>query len=449
MQPIIFHIDFNSFFASVEQQDNPVWRGQPLGVCEHLGGIIIAASREAKKWGIKTGTPVWEAQKLYPKIILTKTHSDRYRHYSDALVGVVSQYTGQVEQYSIDEVFLNMTRVCNVRFQIEDLRFKDKEQNTKLWLEAIVIAQQIKKDIKIKVGEWLTCSIGIGENKLVAKIASDMQKPDGLTVVVSDKWLVDSNMPQAQIITTQDLYNQLKLIDIPGIGSRQQKNLNRLGIQTLSELRDYPASKLITRFGKVMGYHLHMMGQLRSTWKPNVAQEETIKSLGHMYTLPREYRDKKYFKPVLYKLCEMVAKRLRKQGLHGSVIHFHLRGLQYESFGESKKLGYSTQDGREIFLEASALYNNIIAHKNVPVCKLIGVTLSGLSEFQGQMSMFGKDERLASVNAGLDKINQKYGDFTVCRVPVKLAGHAFQDSIGFGRIKEHYRMSVQRKENSV
>lgn len=436
MQPIIFHIDFNSFFASVAQQDNPAWRGQPLGVCEHLGGIIIAASREAKKWGIKTGTPVWEARKLYPKIILTKTHSDRYRYYSDALVKVVSQYTGQVEQYSIDEVFLNMTRVTNSKSANQHISISADTA----YQEAIQVAKAIKADIKKDVGEWLTCSIGIGENKLIAKIASDMQKPDGL-VVVSDKLLADNPMSQARVITTQDLYNELKLIDIPGIGSRQQKNLNRLGIRTLVELRDYPVSKLIARFGRVMGYHLHMMGQLKSTWKPVVEQEETMKSLGHMYTLPHEYRDEKHFRPVLYKLCEMVAKRLRKQGLHGSVIHFHLRGVDYQGFGESKKLGYSTQDGREIFLEASAIYDSIMKREQVPVCKLIGVTLSGLSEFKGQISMFGKDERLTRVNLGLDKINKKYGDFTVCRVPVKLAGNAFQDSIGFGRIKEHYRIS--------
>src|SRR3954466_13143675 len=105
MQPIVFHLDMNSYFATVEQQDNPAWRGKPLGVCEHLGGIIIAASIEAKRWGIKTGTPVWEARKLYPKIILTKTSPDRYRFYIGKVLKIVGDYTAFVEQYSIDELF--------------------------------------------------------------------------------------------------------------------------------------------------------------------------------------------------------------------------------------------------------------------------------------------------------------------------------------------------------
>src|SRR5581483_9322095 len=101
MTSIIFHLDMNSYFASVEQQDHPQWRGKPLGVCEHLGGIIIAASIEAKRWGIGTGTPVWEAKKMYPKIIPTRHHPDRYPFYTDRMMAIVSDYTGGVEQYSI------------------------------------------------------------------------------------------------------------------------------------------------------------------------------------------------------------------------------------------------------------------------------------------------------------------------------------------------------------
>src|SRR5690349_12786458 len=114
MIPVIIHLDMNSYFASVEQQDNPDWRGKPVGVCEHLGGIIIAASREAKRWGIGTGTPVWEAKKLYPKIILTPTHAERYRFYTRRFLKVVEDYTDMVEKYSIDECFLDITKFCNI-----------------------------------------------------------------------------------------------------------------------------------------------------------------------------------------------------------------------------------------------------------------------------------------------------------------------------------------------
>ena len=105
----------NSYFASVQQQDNPAWRGRPLGVCEHLGGIIIAASVEAKRWGIKTGTPVWEARRLYPKIILTKTNPERCRLYIKRVMKIAGGYTAFVEQASIDELFMDITKACNVR----------------------------------------------------------------------------------------------------------------------------------------------------------------------------------------------------------------------------------------------------------------------------------------------------------------------------------------------
>lgn len=435
MTPIIFHLDMNSYFASVEQQENPAWRGKPLGVCEHLGGIIIAASREAKKWGITTGTPVWEAKKIYPKIILTKTNASRYRYYADCMVDVVKQYTNHVEIYSIDEVFLDMTRVTNVGC--------GEYSEARVFSEAVAVALAIKADMKKKVGEWLTCSIGIAENKLLAKIASDMQKPDGLVLIHSNKFMtkLELYMP-ARAVYVNDLYQKLTLQDIPGIGRKQEKNLQALGIKTLLDLKNYPVSLLVASFGKIMGYHLHMMGQLKSSWKPVVSQDESIKSIGHMYTLPKEYRNSEFFEPVLYKLCEMVAGRLRKQGLLGNVIQFYVRTEDHSSYGEAKKIGYYTQDGREIFLEAMNIFDMCVNNSQKPLIKLIGITVSRLVPFSGQRSLFGFDEKLNRINKSLDMINKKYGNFTVCRFPVRLAGNVFRDSIGFGRIKEHIKKGI-------
>jgi len=503
MQPIILHLDMNSYFATVEQQDNPQWRGKPLGVCEHLGGIIIAASTEAKKWNIKTGTPVWEAKKLYPKIILTKTHPNRYRLYSDRFMRILKDYTAHVEQYSIDEAFLDVTNVSNVK--MSNFKYLSRSETplrgeivnmADPFEEAAKTAKTIKKRMKKEVGDWLTCSVGIAENKLLAKIASDMQKPDGLVIVQNAKCRMQNeshgysafcihhsafestNKDKGVMIkTTDDLYNELKLTDIPGIGTRQEKRLNELGIKTLRDLRDYPESKLVARFG-ILGHHLYNMGQFKSTWKPVVEQEETIKSIGHMYTLPKEYRQKKFFVPVLYKLCEMVAKRMRAQHLTGNVLHFYMYpvtkigiyqnldeqldnvasnksisntppigagvyGTRQGSLGTSKKLGYCLQDGREIFYESVKIFEQCFG-KNSGEIKLIGVTIAGLRPESGQLSLFAKDERLQRVVGALDKINEKYGDFTVCRVPVRLAGNVFRDSIGFGRIKEHVRLASFR-----
>lgn len=433
MQPIIMHLDMNSYFASVEQQDNLQWRGKPLGVCEHLGGIIIAASVDAKRWGIKTGTPVWEAKKLYPKIILTHTHPDRYRYYHLQMVKVVSNYTANVERYSIDEVYLDITKQCNVI----GVRGKGEEAREYIrvnpWEEAVRIAQTIKRRMKKEVGDYLTCSIGIAENKLLAKIASDLKKPDGV-VVISNSQLATRNSPNLLTLSKDDLYYKLQLTDIPGIGRRQEKNLNELGIKTLLDLKNTHKSKLVARFGNIGGHHLYSMGQLEGSWKADVEEDSEIKSIGHMYTLPQEFREKKFFVPVLYKLAEMVGRRMRKQNLMGNILHFYLRDKNYEGFGTSKRLGYYLYDGRDIFLECMKVFENFKVTSGQ--FKLIGVTIAGLTEHINQLSLFGTEEKHRKLMRAFDSINEKYGDFTVCRVPLLAAGKVFRDSIGFGRLKE-------------
>lgn len=442
-QPIIAHIDMNSYFASVEQQDNPAWRGQPVGVCEHLGGIIIAASVEAKRWGIKTGTPVWEARRLYPKIHLTKTHPDRYRMYTARFLKVFADYTDKIEKYSIDEAFLDLTKACHIRKPVTVMPKYRRAGNMLIpkeplyterpvwdladpWEEASRIAGEIKQRMVGEVGDWIRCSIGISFSKLVAKIASDLQKPDGLVVV----------RPQDK----SSLYDRLELTDIPGIGRRQERRLNKLGIYTLSALRDYPMTKLVTHFG-IQGYHLHSMGQLEGSWKEGFGQEviaEPMKSIGHMYTVPAEFRKKDVFDSVLYKLSEMVGGRLRVNGLMGSTVHVHVHDPERECVGKDRKLGYYVQDGREIYLEAMAALKT--AGDLADIKKqiyLIGVTVSGLVPFEPQPSLFDRlAERRQRLTAALDKINDKYEDFTIARVPAFLARDIIRDSVGFGRMKE-------------
>lgn len=427
-QTVIAHIDMNSYFATCEQQDKPEWRGHPVGVCEHLGGIIIAASVEAKKWGIKTGTPVWEAKKLYPKIFLTPTHPARYRFYTARFLRVFEDYTDKVEKYSIDEAFLDLTKACNIRTK----HANGEWLLTDPWEEARRIIQEIKARMVHEVGDWITCSAGISYSKLVAKIASDLQKPDGLVIV----------RPEDKAA----LYGRLELIDIPGIGRRMKRNLGELGIKTVTELRDYPRSKLVSRFGVVQGNHLHSMGQLQGSWKENFDEVgdssddiSTMKSIGHMYTLPQEYRDKAAMRPVLYKLSEMVAARLRVNGVMGDGVHVHVHDKNYTNrISKGAQLRYYLQDGRDIYMEAMSLLQSSGTLQNFEKeVYLVGVTVFGLAPSAGQVSLFDKSkgggQRLVQA---LDKINQKYDDFTVARVPAFLARDILRDSIGFGRMKE-------------
>jgi len=430
------HIDMNSYFASVEQQDNPAWRGLPVGVCEHLGGIIIAASVEAKRWGITTGTPVWEARRLYPKIFLIKTHPDRYRYYTRRFLQVFEDYTDMVEKYSIDEAFLDVTKVCNVRTidQGSPLALpRATLGKVDPFAEAIRIAKEIKQRMVLEVGDWLRCSVGIGTNKLIAKIASDMQKPDGLVVV----------RPEDK----DSLYDKLALTDIPGIGLKMERRLNALGIKTLINLRDYPKTKLIEHFG-VPGLHLYNMGQLEGSWKEGFV-EEPIKSIGHMYTVAKEYRKPGILEPVLYKLSEMVAARLRMNDMVATSINVHLhtpstdiapvegRFRKFdECIGGTRRLSYLLQDGRDVFLEAMQSLRNKGADPSESSIYLVGVTVAGLRRKNGQQSLFAFENKKQEIMGALDKVNDKYGDFTLARVPAFLARDIIRDSVGFGRMKE-------------
>jgi DNA polymerase-4 len=419
---IIMHIDMNSYFASCEQQENVLWRGLPLGVCEHLGGIIIAASIEAKRWGIKTAMPVWEARKLYPKIILTPTHPEIYRKYTHRFMQVLEDYTERVEKYSIDEAFVDLTKACNIR---KAGRGKTFSRAADPWHEAERIAREIKRRITNEVGDWLKVSVGIGENKLVAKIASDIKKPNGLIVI----------RPEDK----HKLYDQLKLTDIPGIARRMERRLNALGIKSLKDLRDYPASKLVSQFG-ILGQHLHSMGQLRGSWKEDFTpvEDDPLKSIGHVYTIPKEFRKPAVFEPVLYKLSEMVAARLRVNSLSGNVLSVYLRDHEYNGFGKSRNLGYYINDGREIYFEALALLRatGFSLAELTQNLYLIGVTVAGLRPEVDQQSLFASVAKGQRLTKALDQINTKYEDFTVARIPAWQARHIIRDSIGFGRMKE-------------
>ncbi len=421
IQPIIVHIDMNSYFATCEQQDNPAWRGKPLGVCEHLGGIIIAPSIEAKRWGIKTAMPVWEARKLYPKIILTKTNPARYRFYTSRFLKVFEDYTDRIEKYSIDEAFLDLTKSCNIR------GYKNgKLQKLDPWEEAERVVREIKTRMKTEVGDWIKCSAGISYSKFVAKIASDLQKPDGLVVVRPQ----DKNF----------LYNRLKLTDVPGIGFRMERRLNKLKINSLLDLRDFPLSKLVSHFG-IQGYHLHSMGQLEGSWKESFEEDvvdESMKSIGHMYTIPMEFRNKRIMKSVLYKLSEMVAARLRVNNMMGGLVHIHVHDPERLCASRGGKIGYYIQDGRDIYLECLALLKQtgISIEELEKHSYLIGVTVAELVPHVEQESLFKTKRYKGNLMEALDKINQKYDDFTIARVPAFLAREIIRDSVGFGRMKE-------------
>ena len=464
MEPrIILHIDMNSYFASVEQQANPHLRGRPVGVCEHLGGIIIAPSVEAKRLGIKLGTPVWEAVKIFPQIVLLHTDPDKYRHTTRGFMKILHDYSDEVIAASIDEAFLDITKYCR----------KD-------YGDALLLGLEIKQRLRLEVGQWISASVGIGPNKLIAKIAADLDggaiasgNPRGnpfeiastfanlLRPRASDGHEATADRPAStprndssfldricvirreQIYT---LYNCLGLTDVPGIGPRLERALHKLGIFSLRQLASYPLENLLNQFG-IWGRVLHDLGNFHDT-APVITGEEPAKSFGHAYTVPKALKQTGEIKRLMFKLAEKVGRRMRKHGAAGNIVHyFHSTPSSSPPYqgGEREGVGFSKQrkirefinDGKDIFKIAWGIYAQ---SEQAPV-KIMGVSVSGLSfEHQEQEFLFEQYQRPRWLTAAMDKINDKYGDYTISRARFHDAPDDWaKDTAGFGRTRSNPR----------
>lgn len=285
---LIAHIDMNSYFASVEQQANPFLRGRPLGVCAYLHpkGCIIAASIEAKERGMKVGMRVEEATHLIPDAVFVENDPAKYRSTTSRIFSIFHEVTDDVEHYSIDECFLNLTGW-----------FRDTA-------EAAWALARVRRRIYKEVGEWLRCSIGIAPTRFLAKMASKIQKPSGLTIITPEN--LDSVLAG------------LDLEDIHGVGRRVRRRIEALGYMTPLELKRAPVANLMHAFGK-MGYLLWAKLNLCDV-EDVVSKPPKPKSVGHSYCVPRHANRDGKIEALLTKLAEKAARRLRQQGLYARVV---------------------------------------------------------------------------------------------------------------------------------
>ncbi len=388
---MILHIDFNSYFATVEQQANPRLRGKPVGVTGGMTRTVLgAASVEAKKYGVKTGMQIWEARKLCPNIILVQGDSDKYLECTKIFINILKDYSQNLEVFSIDECFLEISK------------------------KPIKIAKEIKQRIKKEIGEWITCSIGISYNKLMAKLAGSLQKPDGLVIIPNQKEAIK-------------VLDKVSLNDICGIGPGIKKRLNNMGIFNFYSLRKAPLPALLASF-KSYGQFLYdaSRGIDHSPLIPFYEKEE-VKSVGHRHTINHDTGDPAEIKQILLKLCEMVAVRLRAKNLVGKTISCwyrrgganvsHLEGgiASHPSFfddGMQITIIY-TNDGLEIFQVAWKIFQNIWNKESI---RMIGVSVSNLKPQNPQNLSFLKDiKQRELINQILDKVNNKFGEFTLQR----------------------------------
>lgn len=373
----ILHIDMNSYFASVEQMCNPSLKGKPVAVCGEGRTIIVTASYEARKFGVKTGVTIPEAKRLCPQLILVFGNLDKYADTSLKIHKILLEFTDLVEVYSIDECFIDVT---NVKKNSHD---------------SALVAKKIKMNLKNELG--LTCSIGISYNKLLAKLASDMQKPDGLVEINRE------NLP--------GIFETLPIEELCGIGGKTKEHLNRLGIETAKQLGEASISMLTSHFG-VVGYMLKQMGQgIDNSRVKNYSEQEPAKSVGHNYTFPKDTFDIKVIKSYMLMLSEKVGGRLRKYKLTGRTVSLMVRYSDFNTFARQHSLQSHINSGMEIYDTGWQIFEKILPLKKA--IRLLGVSISNLIPDKNQQFLFDKLKRQQKLVAAVDDINSKYGEFTV------------------------------------
>jgi len=375
---VILHIDMNAFFASVEQQSNPVLRGKPIAVIGSAKRTVVTTcSYEARAYGVKTGMTVWEAKRNCPHLILVVGNNRKYTWTSARIIKIFLDYTPLVEVFSIDEAFLDITASQRL--------FGPPER----------IACLIKARIRHLFG--ITCSIGIAPNKLLAKLASEMRKPDGLVVIGEDE--------------VQRVLENLPVRELCGVGSKTRQKLELMGIRSCGELGRFPVEVLRKKFG-IIGERLHLMG-LGIDDSPVIPAEESdeVKSVGHSMTLQHDISLRKEILRYLLQLSEMVGRRARRYNVSGRTVTLSIRYADFDTWvGKQETLAEHINRSEDIYRAAAAILETLALEQPV---RLLGVRLSSLSYQGSQLPLFEEERKKTLMIGAVDQVNDRYGDFTV------------------------------------
>jgi DNA polymerase IV len=383
MARIIMHLDMDSYFASVEQQANPSLRGIPIGVTgrPNESSIIVAASREAKRCGVKSAMPNWEALKLCPSLKLVSGKAERYIAMTKRFLFILKRYTPILEVFSIDEVFMDVT------------------QESRRYGGAISMARLIKEEFREELGECITATIGIASNKAFAKLVAKRNKPDGIAQLSDEE--------------VSSLLETVSVEDICGVGRRIGKRLSSVGIHTLADLGNAPENYLKQEFG-IYGLFLKQIGQGYDP-TPVIPYTTTIpvKSVGHSKSLPPQLRPFATALLVLRGLCDKVGRRMRKLGYVGRTIYFGFRlGSMGPHHGKQITLPFSTDDGQTIYDACLTVYRKMsIQPDNV---SQVGVSVCNLTEKAGYPGyLLDKDQRRERLNNAVDHIRDRFGERSI------------------------------------
>ena len=376
----IIHFDMDAFYPSVEILDNPALKGKPVIVGgSKERGVVSSASYEARRFGVHSAQPVAKAKRLCPDGIFLPVRMSRYQEISKRVFKIFYRFTPLVEPLSIDEAFLDVTGSIRLFGQPED------------------IAKQIKQIVLTETG--LTVSAGVAPSKFVAKIASDIDKPDGLTAVHPDG--------------VRDFLDPLPVKKMWGVGKVTQLILSQLNIHTFRELRQTPVEVLEKKIGK-HGVKIHLLAI--GIDERDVIPDHDVKSIGHEQTFSQDIISLNVTQKELLALTNKVARRMRHKGLKGKTITLKVKYFDFVQITRSATLPKYIDDGFEIYSVACRLLKKTEVTKK-PI-RLLGISLSQLS-FSGigaQLSLFDQDpssQKRQRLNIALDSLYEKFGDKSV------------------------------------
>lgn len=381
MKRIIFHIDQNCYFASVEMISRPELRSVPMAVAgdaKARHGIILAKNEPAKKYGIKTAEAIWQAQTKCPDLVLVDAHHEKYEFYSKKLREMYSEYTDKVEPFGLDECWLDMTGIVSDYDEAEEV--------------ALEIRNRVKDEFK------LTCSVGISFNKVFAKLGSDYKKPDATTVFTDQNW--------------QEKIWPLPVSDLLFVGKHTADKLAKINVKTIGDLAKTDVEFINRYLGKNgVGLWEYANG-LDDAPVAESGYKRTPKSIGNSTTTAEDMTSDRQIERTLHMLSESVAMRLRKHGLKGTVVQITVRDRDLGIYEKQGILYRATDDAKDIYQAARDLFKNSYDwNKGV---RSIGVRCNKLvrSDSGEQLSLFAeaqKSERDERLNKAIDDINRRYG----------------------------------------
>ena len=376
----------DAFYASVEQLDDPRLKNK----CVIVGGtsnrgVVLAASYEARQFGVHSAMPIYQAKQKCPHGIFVPPRMGRYKEVSKKVMALLKNFSPLVEPVSIDEAYMDITG-CQ-----------------RLFGEPQEIAWEIKRKIKETVN--LTCSVGVAPNKFLAKIASDMEKPDGLTLILPDK--------------VPEFIDSLPVKKVPGVGKKMFRQLELLGLRTLGDVQRLPEKSLLKHLGK-FGKRLRTLSS-GNDHSP-VTPQAPHKSISSERTLAADTRDVKLLKRYLLSQSGEVSKQLRKTGVRAKTITIKIKDENFKTVTRRTTIAIPTQSSKTIYKHAAQLMDDYKITKKI---RLIGVGTSGFSSVTAsvQMGLFDTHAETRDdwekIDKALDSISKKFGKDVVGRATLK------------------------------